>query len=132
VVNSFKEKINKISKKYYSNKRKKGKKMSNLMDNPMYIVYLVFMILNAITNIILFGLMVRFYLNGVKFYKTNQYKQFNDIQIYELRKELESIKHTSNIDKDKKIIELTKELQTLKQKIKINLESKTKTIETEN
>jgi len=32
----------------------------------------------------------------------------------------------------KKIIELTKELQTLKQKIKINLESKTKTIETEN
>jgi len=32
----------------------------------------------------------------------------------------------------KKIIELTKKLQTLKQKIKINLESKTKTIETEN
>lgn len=85
--------------------------------SSLYITYLIFMILNAVTNVILFTLMIRFYLNGVKFYRTNQYKQFNDIQIYELKKELETLKNTSNLERDKQLSEINRELQILKKQI---------------
>ncbi len=94
--------------------------------NLTSMIYWIIASINAITNIILFFLMIRFYINGVKFYKSNQYKQFNDIQIYELRKEIEDLKKYQATEKDKKISELNKELIELQKQIQKNIEKKIK------